>query len=153
MSDLTRFGVSLPTELLADFDRLLAELGYANRSEAVRDLIRDRLADEEWREGKGVVFGTITLVYDHSMGSLTNRLLDISHDHHDLIITNLHVHLDHEHCLEVLIVKGRAAEVRKLAGAIIGMRGILHGKLTLATTGKRLGEEKKTVITANKAWK
>jgi len=143
MSDLTRFGVSLPTVLLEDFDRLLAGLGYANRSEALRDLIRERLADEEWREGKGVVFGTITLVYDHHQGSLTNRLLDISHEHHDLIITNLHVHLDHEHCLEVLVVKGKAAEVRKLAGAIIGMRGILHGKLTLATTGKRLGEEER----------
>jgi CopG family nickel-responsive transcriptional regulator len=135
---LARFGVSLNEKLLAEFDSLIERKGYTNRSEAIRDLIREMLVEEEWREGDGEVAGTVSLVYDHHKLDLPKRLTDLQHDHHDLVISTLHVHLDHHNCLEVLLLKGPAKEVRGLGEKLASTRGIKHGKLTLTTTGRKL---------------
>jgi len=138
MSKLIRFGVSLGRDLLARFDALIAERGYASRSEAFRDLIRSSLVEEEWRKG-GEVAGAITLVYDHHKKDLVNRLTDLQHDAHDLIISTQHIHLDHDHCLEIIAVRGRAAEVRSLADSLRSVKGVLPGTVNMASTGKKLG--------------
>jgi CopG family transcriptional regulator, nickel-responsive regulator len=135
---LTRFGVSLSEKLLEEFDRLIDEKGYTNRSEAIRDLIREKLVEEEWQADAAEVAGTVSLVYDHHKLDLPKRLTDIQHDHHDLVLSTLHVHLDHHNCLEVLLLKGPANEVRGLGEKLASTKGIKHGKLTLTTTGKKL---------------
>lgn len=135
---LTRFGVSMRDELLARFDRLIARKGYANRSEAIRDLIRDYLVEEEWQAGEEEVAGTITIVYDHHTNGLSELLNELQHDFHQLIISTVHVHLDHHHCLEVLVVKGRPQEARTVAERLISVKGVKHGKLTITSTGKGL---------------
>lgn len=137
MKKLVRFGVSLDHHLLDDFDRLIARRQYTNRSEALRDLIRDNLVGQHWEEDRETV-GTITIVYDHHVHDLTDRLTDIQHDHHKLILSAMHVHLDHDHCLEVLVVRGKGREIRKVADILIGTKGVKHGKLTMTTTGKGL---------------
>lgn len=137
MKKLVRFGVSLDHQLLDDFDRLIARKNYASRSEALRDLIRDNLVGQEWGEDKETV-GTITLVYDHHVRDLTEKLTDIQHDYERLILSAMHVHLDHAHCLEVLAVRGKGREIRKVADRLIATKGVKHGKLTMTTTGQRL---------------
>lgn len=137
MKKLVRFGVSLDHHLLDDFDRLIAGKNYATRSEALRDLIRDNLVGQEWDENKDTV-GTITLVYDHHVRDLTEKLTDIQHDYQRLILSAMHVHLDHDHCLEVLAVRGKGREIRKVADRLIATKGVKHGKLTMTTTGKGL---------------
>jgi CopG family nickel-responsive transcriptional regulator len=137
MKKLVRFGVSLDRHLLDDFDRLIAGKNYATRSEALRDLIRDNLVGQEWDENKDTV-GTITLVYDHHVRDLTEKLTDIQHDYQRLILSAMHVHLDHAHCLEVLAVRGKGREIRKIADRLIATKGVKHGKLTMTTTGKGL---------------
>jgi len=138
MSDLTRFGVSIETRLLKRFDHLIRGKGYGSRSEAIRDLIRDRLVREEWTVGTKETVGTITLVYNHHTRELSDHLTHMQHDHHELIISSMHVHMDAHNCLEVLVVKGRTKQIRALADRLIGTRGVKHGKLTLATAGKEL---------------
>ncbi len=138
MSDLTRFGVSIETRLLERFDHLIRGKGYGSRSEAIRDLIRDRLVREEWTVGTKETVGTITLVYNHHTRELSDHLTHMQHDHHELIISSMHVHMDAHNCLEVLVVKGKAKQIRALADRLIGTRGVKHGKLTLATAGKEL---------------
>jgi len=137
MKKLVRFGVSLDHHLLDDFDRVITRKNYTNRSEALRDLIRDNLVGQEWDENKLTV-GTITIVYDHHVHDLTDKLTDIQHHYHRLVLSSLHVHLDHDHCLEVLVVRGKGAEIRKVADTLIGTKGVKHGKLTMTTTGKEL---------------
>jgi CopG family nickel-responsive transcriptional regulator len=137
MSKLVRFGISLGRDLLARFDRLVAERGYASRSEAFRDLIRGALVEDEWRSG-GEVAGAVTLVYDHHKKDLVGRLTDIQHDAQRLIISTQHVHLDHDHCLEIIAVRGRAEEVRKLADSLRSVRGVLQGSVNMASTGAKL---------------
>lgn len=137
MKKLVRFGVSLDHHLLDDFDRLIARKNYATRSEALRDLIRDNLVGQEWDENKETV-GTITLLYDHHVRSLTEKLTDIQHDYEKLILSAMHVHLDHDHCLEVLAVRGKGREIRQVADRLIATKGVKHGKLTMTTTGKGL---------------
>jgi len=122
---------------LEDFDRLIARRQYTNRSEALRDLIRDNLVGHHWEEDRETV-GTITIVYDHHVHDLTEKLTDIQHDHHKLILSAMHVHLDHDHCLEVLVVRGKGREIRKIADLLIGTKGVKHGKLAMTTTGKGL---------------
>jgi CopG family nickel-responsive transcriptional regulator len=136
MAEVTRFGVSLAKELLAEFDALIGRKEYASRSEAIRDLIRDYLSEEAWRAGRGAAVGTVTLVYDHHTTDLQEKLTAIQHDEVDTIVSTLHVHLDHHHCLEVLVVRGPAADIRTLADKLIGARGVKHGKLTLVAAGK-----------------
>lgn len=137
MDELVRFGVSLDRHLLEEFDRHIRRRRYTNRSEAIRDLIRANLVGDEWDENKETV-GTITFVYDHHVPDLTGTLTDIQHDYHGQILSGMHVHLDHNHCLEVLVVKGKGAEIKKVADALVSVKGVKHGKLTMTTTGKFL---------------
>src|ERR1700737_1157573 len=119
MSDLSRIGVAIDSELLAKFDQLISKRGYTNRSEAFRDLIRDELVHQSWESPESNVVGTVTLVYNHHVRMLNEKLTDLQHDHHKSILSTLHVHLDHDNCLEVLVVRGKAGAVRKVAGALI----------------------------------
>lgn len=137
MEKLVRFGVSLDQHLLDAFDRHIERRKYTNRSEALRDLIRNNLVGQEWDDNKETV-GTITFVYDHHVRDLTSKLTDIQHDHHGQILSGMHVHLDHTHCLEVLVVKGKGSEIRNVADTLMSVKGVKHGKLTMTTTGKSL---------------
>jgi len=134
----TRFGVSLDAELLERFDRHIQRRHSRNRSQALGDLIRQALVEEEWADTHNQVMGTVTVVYDHHVRELTDRLTDLQHRYHDRIISALHVHLDHHNCLEVLVVRGRAATVRRIADRLLAAKGGKHGKLTITTTGKDL---------------
>lgn len=138
MSGLSRIGVAIDSELLDKFDRLIGQRGYTNRSEAFRDLIRDELVEKTWESPDSSVVGTVTLVYDHHVRLLNEKLTNVQHDHHHAILSALHVHLDHDNCLEVLVVRGRASEVRKVADALISMKGVKHGRLTITTSGAEL---------------
>lgn len=138
MSDLARIGVAIDSELLAKFDELIAQRGYTNRSEAFRDLIREELVERTWEAPQSDVVGTVTLVYNHHVRMLSEKLTDIQHDHHRHILSTLHVHLDHDNCLEVLVVHGKAGAVQKIADALISTKGVKHGRLTLTTTGEGL---------------
>jgi CopG family nickel-responsive transcriptional regulator len=135
MSELTRIGVAIDAGLLEKFDKLIAQRGYTNRSEAFRDLIRDELVEKAWESPESRVVGTVTLVYDHHVRLLSEKLTDIQHDFHRSILSTLHVHLDHDHCLEVLVVRGRAGDVRKVADALISAKGVKHGRLTITSSG------------------
>ena len=135
MGELSRIGVAIDSELLDKFDGLIAQRGYTNRSEAFRDLIRDELVEQTWESPESHVVGTVTLVYDHHVRLLSEKLTSIQHDHHHEILSTLHVHLDHDHCLEVLVVRGKSAEVRKVADTLISTKGVKHGRLTITTTG------------------
>lgn len=138
MTELTRFGISIEPRLLERFDELLKKKGYANRSEAIRDLIRGALVEDEWRREDAETVGTVTLVYDHHTRDLAEKLTDHQHAHHDSIISTLHVHLDAHYCLEVVVVRGPACQVRRLADELIGTKGVKHGKLVMSTTGREL---------------
>jgi CopG family nickel-responsive transcriptional regulator len=136
-SKLVRFGVSLDEDLLKQFDQYLMRRQYTNRSEAFRDLIRDQLVHQEWQENRDAV-GTVTFVYDHHVRDLTKRLTQIQHDFQGHVLAGMHVHLDHDHCLEVLVVKGKGADIHQVADALLSVKGVKHGKLTMTTTGKGL---------------
>src|SRR5579862_648997 len=138
MSGLSRIGVAIDTELLDKFDHLIGQRGYTNRSEAFRDLIRDALVEKTWESPESQVVGTVTLVYNHHVRMLNEKLTDIQHDHHQSILSALHVHLDHDNCLEVLVVRGTSANVRKIADVLISTKGVKHGRLTITTTGAEL---------------
>jgi CopG family nickel-responsive transcriptional regulator len=138
MSDLARFGISIDDRLLKRFDDLLADKGYVNRSEAIRDLIRNALVEDAWAREDEETVGTVTLVYDHHTRDLADKLTEQQHSHHEAIISALHVHLDAHHCLEVVVVKGKAKSVKRLADELIGTKGVKHGKLVTTTTGKDL---------------
>ena len=138
MSDLTRFGISIDDRLLKRFDDLIADKGYVNRSEAIRDLIRNALVEDAWAREDEEIVGTVTLVYDHHTRDLADKLTEQQHSHHEAIVSALHVHLDAHHCLEVVVVKGKAKSVRRLADELIGTKGVKHGKLVTTTTGKGL---------------
>lgn len=112
--------------------------GYDNRSQAIADMIRAHLVEHRQKTGKGEIAGTITLVYDHHRPHLQATLTDIQHNHHDVILSTVHVHLDHHNCLEVLLVRGKAAVIRKIADELVTAKGVKHGKLTVTTTGKDL---------------
>ena len=137
MAGLIRFGVSLEKELLDRFDKLLREKNYPNRSEAIRDLIREDLVRKEWIGGKEVA-GAITLVYDHHKRELVSKLTDIQHTFYDVIISTQHIHLDPANCLEIVVVKGRPRKVEELAQKLRSTKGVKHGSLTMATTGREL---------------
>ena len=137
---LVRFGISMQEGLLKEFDQYIKERTYQNRSEAIRDLIRDTLVESEWSDIEKIqeVVGTITFVYDHHKRELVNALLDIQHDYDNLVIASQHIHLDHDHCLEVSVVKGSTAVIRDLANKIRSMKGVKHAALNMTTTGKSL---------------
>ncbi len=136
MADLSRIGISLSGKLLREFDRLISGMGYQNRSEALRDLIRDRLVQKEWEEGDKETVGVVSIVYDHDKREIADTLVDIQHHHTQAIIASVHVHLDHHNCLEVLIVRGKGADIRRIADRLIGVKGVKHGKMTMATAGR-----------------
>ncbi len=138
MSNLTRIGVALDADLLERFDQLIEQRGYPNRSEAFRHLIRNELVEETWKSPDSEVVGSVTLVYNHHVRMLSDKLLDLQHDHHSAILSTLHVHLDHENCLEVLLIKGKATDVNQIANALISTKGVKHGRLTLSSVGKNL---------------
>jgi len=133
---LVRFGVSMDRNLLQRFDNLISRKSYANRSEAVRDLIRNHLVEEEWREKGREMVGTITIVYNHHTRGLSDTLTDLQHHFHDLVISTMHLHLDEDNCLEVLVIKGMVDKIKTVADKLISTRGVKHGKLTMTTTGK-----------------
>ena len=136
MAELVRFGISMDSRLLARFDQLIDEKGYSNRSEAIRDLIRGELVEQSWEGEDEDTVGTITLVYNHEMRDLTEKLIDYQHQVHGAVISSLHVHLDKHNCLEVLVVKGTGREIKKMADGLIGTKGVKHGKLVTTTTGR-----------------
>lgn len=138
MSELIRFGVSMDARLLARFDQLIDEKGYSNRSEAIRDLIRDELVEQSWKEEDEETVGTITLVYNHEMRDLTEKLIDYQHQVYGAVISSLHVHLDEHNCLEVLVVRGKGREIKKVADRLIGTKGVKNGKLVKTTTGREI---------------
>ncbi|MBS3764038.1 MAG: nickel-responsive transcriptional regulator NikR [Planctomycetes bacterium] len=136
MSETVRFGVSLSMQLLDNFDKLIRKKGYENRSEAIRDLIREELVEEEWATSETENFGILFLVYDHHEMSVDTRLLDAQHEHVGEVISSLHIHIDHHNCLEIIVLKGPGKEVRAFGEKLISMRGVKYGKLNLGTTGK-----------------
>lgn len=137
MADLARFGVSLEKNLLQSLDFLMKEKGYTNRSEYIRDLVRNDLVRKEWASGAEVV-GAITLVYDHHRRELVNILTDVQHDYHELIVSGQHIHLDHHNCLEIIAVRGEPGKIEDLANKLRAAKGVKHGALTVTSTGKEL---------------
>ncbi len=138
MAEAARFGVSMSPELLAEFDRLIKKLGFPNRSEAIRRLIRERLVQKEWKVSDEDTIGTITIVYSHEVRELTEKLTELQHQFHRQILATMHIHLDKHNCLEVIAVRGKGGDIKKIADRLLSTKGIKHGKLTITTTGKRL---------------
>ena len=138
MSDVIRFGVSLEKGLLDKFDKTIRKRKWASRSDALRDLIRAELVKKEWTEGDEVA-GAVTLIYDHHRRDMLGRLTDLQHDYQRLVLSTLHIHLDHDHCLEIIAVKGKPAEIQKLAETLRTIQGVKHGTLTMSATGRNLG--------------
>ena len=141
MSELARTGVSLEEGLLLEFDRLIAKRGYKNRSEAFRDLIREALLSETVDSNKPVV-GTLTLVYDHHVPNLSEKLTATQHSAGAMVLAPTHVHLDHHYCLEVIIMKGKSKELQEIADRMLALRGVELGKLVLTNSGKDLKTHK-----------
>lgn len=137
MSDLLRTGLSFERSLLEKFDQAIARRGYRNRSEAVRDLIREYLIQEEASENKMIV-GTLSMVYEHHRPKLSEKLIEAQHHAQAMVLAATHVHLDHDNCLEVVIMKGKSGDVRKLADHLLSLRGVKHGRLVITGTGKSL---------------
>ncbi|MCG6535563.1 MAG: nickel-responsive transcriptional regulator NikR [Syntrophales bacterium LBB04] len=134
--EITRFGVSIDSNLLTNFDRLIARKGYTNRSEAIRDLIRDSLVQTEWESASQETIGTITIVYNSHTRELSDVLTQMQHHHYTSIISTTHIHLDDENCLEVLIVRGKGEDIKNISDQLTSARGVKHGRLSLTTTGK-----------------
>ncbi|HOL05425.1 MAG TPA: nickel-responsive transcriptional regulator NikR [Syntrophorhabdaceae bacterium] len=135
MAEIVRFGVSLNKELLEKFDSLIRERNYSNRSEAIRDLIRDEFVKKEWIEGDDVA-GAITLIYDHHRKDLLSKITDIQHNYQKIIISTQHIHLDHDNCLEIIAVRGNPEQVQRLADTLKSIKGVKHGTLSMSSTGK-----------------
>jgi CopG family nickel-responsive transcriptional regulator len=137
MAKLVRFGVSLEKDLLDDFDRFIREGGFTNRSQGLRSLIREQLVKREWLKGKEVA-GTITLVYDHHRRELVTKLISVQHDFHDAIVSTQHIHLDHNNCLEIVVVKGKPNQAQELLQALKATKGVKHCAISMATTGNKI---------------
>jgi CopG family nickel-responsive transcriptional regulator len=141
MSNTKRFGVSLDGDLLDNFDEYIEAKGYQNRSEAIRDLIRDRLVRREWEEeddGDRAKMAVLTLVFNHHKPDLQMKLTDIQHESHKVVHSSLHIHLDHDNCLEIIVLKGSAQQIIRVGENLISTKGVKHGKLILTTTGSEL---------------
>ncbi|MFZ1932163.1 MAG: nickel-responsive transcriptional regulator NikR [Thermoguttaceae bacterium] len=133
MSEITRFSVSLEDDLLEQFDRYCQQQQFATRSEAIRQLLREKLTKEAWAGKSQDAVGTLTLVYDHHRPQLRNRLVKLQHDHHDLIVSTLHAHLTHDICLEVILLRGPSDQLQKIASQLRGLKGIFQGELVMAS--------------------
>lgn len=138
MGEVIRFGISADERLIEMFDNHIADKGYVNRSEAVRDLIRNALVEEQWKVGEEEAVGTVTLVYDHHSTDLADKLTEHQHSHHQEIVSTLHIHLDAHHCLEVVVLRGQARRIGRIASELIGTKGVKHGKFVATTTGDGL---------------
>jgi len=138
MSDLVRLSISLERSLLNKLERLVKASRYTNRSEFIRDLIRQRLVHDQWEDETQEVLGTITLLYDHHVRDLTERSVDIQHHHHQAILATTHIHLSHDLCAEMIMVRGPARHVRRIAAELQGQRGVLHADLCMSSTGRSL---------------
>ncbi|MGZ3634972.1 MAG: nickel-responsive transcriptional regulator NikR [Syntrophales bacterium] len=134
MSKIIRFGVSLDEALLHNFDNLIKRRKYTNRSEAIRDLIRQELLKKDLEEDREVA-GAITFIYDHHQRDLLNKIIDVQHDHQYIIQSSQHIHLDHHNCLEIVAVKGNSGKVKKLADTLKALKGVKHGSLSVSGTG------------------
>lgn len=143
MGVLSRIGIALDSDLLKRFDRSIRRRGYTNRSEAFRDLIRDRLVGEQTAEPNATVVGTVTLIYDHHAHGITEKLTEVQHENHDLVVSTSHAHLDHESCLEVLIVHGQSARVAQFADRLIGLKGVQHGRLVMTVPARAIAHSHK----------
>jgi CopG family nickel-responsive transcriptional regulator len=135
---MERYTVTIPEDLLKRFDKQIQGKGYANRSEAIRDLVRDCLVAEEWAHEKEKVAATVTLVYDHHTPDLSSRLTDLQHHHGNLVVAATHIHLDNDNCLEVVILRGACGQVKRLADKMVALKGIKHGKIAHTTEGKSI---------------
>jgi CopG family transcriptional regulator, nickel-responsive regulator len=133
---LARIGVSLESDLLLQFDDFISQKGYNNRSEAIRDLIRDQLVGVQIDQNR-VVVGTLTIVYDHHRPNLTEKLVEAQHQLGGKVLSAMHVHLDHHNCLEVVVIKGRSREIRDFANGILSLRGVNHGQLVVTSAGEQ----------------
>lgn len=138
MSNLERYTVSMPRDLFVAFDEWLRRHSYSNRSEALRDLVRAALVEQQWTDPEARVVASLTLVYDHHVHDLGDKLTHIQHQFGDLVISTMHVHLDHHNCLEVIVMRGRADDIRKLADATSTAKGVKHARLALTTEGASL---------------
>ena len=135
MENMVRFGVSIDEDLLGKFDSFLRKKGYQNRSEALRDIIREKLIEKEWEGGEAESFGTVSLVYNHESRELAQKLIAAQHKELAHIVASLHVHVDHHNCLEVLVLRGRGREVKKLGDMLVSTKGVKHGRTSFTTTG------------------
>ena len=133
---MKRFSIAVDDALLSRFDKLLEDEGYENRSEAIRDLIREALVREEWESDDALTTGTVVLVYDHHKHDLMKKLTDIQHDSVDLIVASLHTHLDEHHCQEIIVMRGSVSQMKQVANRLISTNGVKHGRLLASTTGK-----------------
>lgn len=138
MGILSRIGVALDSDLLKLFDLWMEKRGYTNRSEAFRDLIRDRLVSERISALDATVVGTVTLIYDHHAHSVGEKLTQLEHEHHTLVLSTSHAHLDHDACLEVLIVHGKSAAVEEFSSKLIALKGVQHGRLVMTVPAQAL---------------
>jgi CopG family nickel-responsive transcriptional regulator len=135
VSEIVRFSVSLEADLLEQFDRYCKEGKFATRSEAIRQLLRETLTTHAWESDAQDAAATLTLVYDHHRTNLTERLLELQHRHTDMVVSTMHVHLDHHNCLEVIVLRGRAGTLQRMASELRGLKGIHKGQLVFAKTG------------------
>ncbi len=135
MADLVRLGISINSDLIAKFDKIIEEKGYVNRSEAIRDLIRGYITESEWESDEETV-GVITIVYNDHVRELMDKLAELQHTHISIINSALHVHLDHDNCLEAIVVRGRSSDIKTFADKLIGIKGVKHGQLSRTTSGK-----------------
>jgi CopG family transcriptional regulator, nickel-responsive regulator len=136
MSHIARFSVSLEDDLLDEFDRYCRREQFATRSEAIRQLLRDRLTKQAWIDESQDAAGTLTLVYDHHRPQLRDRLMQVQHDHNDLIVSTLHAHLTHDLCLEVIVLRGPSGKLQEIASQLRGLKGIFKGELVMANAGQ-----------------
>jgi CopG family nickel-responsive transcriptional regulator len=140
---VSRFGVSIPPNLLEEFDRYIHARQYSNRSEAIRDLIRDRLVERDWQGSSGTVVASLTIIYDHHVPELSQKLTAIQHDYHKEVVSAMHVHLSHELCMEVLALRGKRRQLTELADRLLATRGVYHGRLV--QTSPAALEQERTV--------
>ncbi|MGO9481319.1 MAG: nickel-responsive transcriptional regulator NikR [Candidatus Kryptoniota bacterium] len=135
-NNLIRFGVSMEGDLLNKFDKMIDRKGYTNRSEAIRDFVREKIIDDGIHDPASSAFGSLSFVYDHHVRDLEARLTDFQHGHFKSIISTSHVHIDHDNCFEVIILKDKAGTISEISEKILSYKGVKHGKLSLTLTGK-----------------
>ncbi|MEO6590223.1 MAG: nickel-responsive transcriptional regulator NikR [Pyrinomonadaceae bacterium] len=140
MSDISRFGVSVDEELLQSFDQLIGGQGYENRSEALRDLMRDALVKSrlETASENSEVLASLTLVYDHHASELNDKMNELQHNHHDLVVSVLHVHVSHDDCMEVIVLRGAMSEIRALSDGLLSLKGVKHGRLFVTVSSEHV---------------